>query len=60
MTADGEPFFLSCREAGWLLRVSRETANGYLRMLAEDGILELVRPANWQHRRAAEYRYLGR
>ena len=50
-------FFLSCRSAGRLLNVDHTTAWRWLFLLAEEGILEVVKKGG-QHR-ANRYRYIA-
>lgn len=50
------PFFLSCWTAGTCLGIDHTTANRWLFLLREDGILTLVEPGNTK--RAARYRYI--
>ena len=58
-SAGGGPFYLSCRTAGRLLGVDYSTANRWLFLMANDGILEVAEPGNRAQRKAARYRYLG-
>ena len=54
-----KPFPLACRSAGELLRVSHTTANSWLFLLTEDGIIELVETGSQKTRRASRYFYRG-
>jgi len=58
-SAGGGPFYLSCRTAGRLLGVDYSTANRWLFLMANDGILEVTEPGDRAKRKAARYRYLG-
>ena len=52
-------FFLSCRTAGGLLGVSHTQANGWLFLLRQHKVLELVEPGQRGGGKAARYRYTG-
>jgi hypothetical protein len=55
----GKSWPLSCRLAGEFAKVTRERAARILKMLAFEGVIELVTPGGTKgSKRAAEYRYL--
>jgi len=58
-SAASGPFYLSCRTAGRLLGVDHTTANRWLFLMINDGILEVTEPGERAKRKAARYRYLG-
>jgi DNA-binding transcriptional ArsR family regulator len=57
--AGEQPFYLACRTAGTLLDVDHTTANRWLFLLAEDGILEVVKQGSRESRKASRFRYLS-
>ena len=57
--ADGGPFYLACRTAADLLRVSHVQTNRWLFLLAHDGVIEQLNKGDRASRKAAEYRYRG-
>ena len=54
------PFFLSCRTVERFLGVGFKTANRWLFLLVEEGVLEIVRKGSMVGRRASRYRYVGK
>ena len=56
--AGSDPFFLSARMAGELVKVHFTVANGMLNGLVADGVLEREEPGRLRGRRAAQYRML--
>ena len=53
------PFFLSCRKAGQLLHVPFKTANRWLFLLVQDGVLDLVIQGSMSGQQASRFRYTG-
>ena len=54
-----KPFFLACRTAGNLLKVTHITAWRWLFALTQDGIVAEIEKGDRVRRRASRYRYLG-
>ncbi len=54
------PFYLACRTAGRLFGVDHTTANRWLFLLVEEGVLEIVEPGQRAKQLATRYRYLGK
>lgn len=52
------PFYLSCHTAGRLLGSDHKSANRWLFLLADDGILQTVEKGSNRTRKATRYRYL--
>ncbi|HUE71432.1 MAG TPA: bifunctional DNA primase/polymerase [Pirellulaceae bacterium] len=57
--APGKPFYLSCRAAGELVKLSHTAANTLICGLVEEEILKLVKKGDHRARQASEFRYLG-
>jgi len=57
--ADTDPFYLACRTASRLLGVDLSTANRWLYLLVQDGVLNEVTKGSKKTRQASRYRYLG-
>ena len=56
-SAGGRPFYLSCRTIEKLLELDRTSAARRLKMLAVDGILQIVQRGDGH--RATRFRYIG-
>ncbi|MEK6676763.1 MAG: hypothetical protein AABZ47_14060 [Planctomycetota bacterium] len=57
-SSGNNPFFLSCRSLGDLLRIDRMTALRRLHLLVHDGILVVAQPGTTK--RATRYHYIDR
>lgn len=56
--AGSDPFYLTCRAAGELLRVSHITAWRWLTKLCDYEILRVVETGTFPEHRASRYRYI--
>lgn len=58
-SAGEQPFYLSCRTAGRMLKVDHSTAARWLFLLVQDGVLVEVSKGSQSTKRASRYRYVG-
>lgn len=57
MIAGDSPFYLACRSAGELLGITHVTANRWIRLLENEGILTRIQTGT--RSKASEFRYVG-